>query len=56
MKKNKKNSKNFYSIVKRPKNIKKFFLLKQKNQCFCYILTLRASLRHIISKNYEKKN
>ena len=55
-KKIKKNSKNFQSIVKRPKNIKNFFFIKTKKSMFLLNFSLKASLQHINSKNYEKKN
>ena len=51
-KKIKKITKIYRALYNAQKTSKNFFLLKQKNQCFCYILTLKASLRHINSKKY----
>ena len=54
-KKIKKNSKNFQSIVKRTKNIKKIFFIKTKKSMFLLYFDIKSTLRHINSKNYEKK-
>ena len=41
-KKSKKNSKNFKSIVKRPKNIKKFFFIKTKKSMFLLYFVIKS--------------
>ena len=55
-KKIKKNSKNFQSIVKRPKNIKKIFFIKTKKSMFLLYFDIKSIITTINSKNYEKKN
>ena len=50
-KKIKKNSKNFKSIVKRPKNIKKFFFIKTKKSMFLLYFDIKS-----IITTYKLKN
>ena len=54
-KKKKKNNKNFQSIVKRPKNIKKIFFIKTKKSMFLLYFDIKSIITTYKLKKLRKK-